>query len=165
MKQPLMLVHINREPKDDAETLIRSAAINLHMAAGEAALLEYYCKQSTCFRPSVSRIEKSTGLKKCYLLRARRLLEEDGLILITDKCIYIDWHRLRLFASLDPSAMPKQRCRRRIEPVKLKTGYRFSKEFIFRTKYQMTMEETVQWLSRIGEEEYEIWQKVVHHNI
>lgn len=135
------------------------------MAHGEQTLLRFYLEQSTGFAPSVSRIEKTTGLKKCYLLRARKLLEEDGLILLTERFLYIDWNRIRLFASLDPSAMPKQRCRRKISPVVLKTGYRFSKEFIFRTKYQMTVEDTVQWLSQITEEEYEIWQKVVHHNI
>ena len=139
------------------------------MAHGEQALLRFYLEQSTGFAPSVSRIEKTTGLKKCYLLRARKLLEEDGLILLTERFLYIDWNRIRLFASLNPAVIPKQRAKRQITPVRVRTERTFSKETVVNTAYLMKIGDLSDWLSRLTEDEYESWvsalKKVVHHNI
>lgn len=168
MLRPLRIVHLNKN-NEDSPALSAQAGEVLHMAHGEKTLLRFYLEQSTGFAPSVCRIEKTTGMKKRNILYARQLLQEDGLILETDKYLYVDWNRVRLFASLDPTITPKQRAKRQIAPVRVRTERTFSKETIVNTAYSMKIGDLSDWLSRLTEDEYESWvqglKKVLHHNI
>ncbi len=155
---PHKIVHLNMLEQYNALECIKSASRVLSMKPGEEALLIFYCAHSSGFRPSVSFISGQTGLDKRSILRNRRHLEEDGLIAVTDSVIYVDWSRIRLFASLDARMVPKQRSKRRIAPVNVRRGgATFTDAFLLRC-YTMPVSSLCRMLSSMPEEDYPVWK-------
>lgn len=102
MMRPLKIVHINVRSMDDREELCALCGSSLHMSKGEVKLLKYYAAQSSGFTPSVKRINEKTGLSRTQVYAVRNMLEKHGTVLVDQHCVYIDWERIRIFASLDP---------------------------------------------------------------
>ena len=99
---PPKIVHINVRSMDDREELCALCGSSLHMSKGEVKLLKYYAAQSSGFTPSVKRICNETGLSRAQVYNTRNMLEKHGVALLDQDCVYIDWERIRIFASLDP---------------------------------------------------------------
>lgn len=108
LKKPPRLLHHNRRLSDDMIFLICKTAMALHLSKGEQSLLEFYSTCSSGFRPSQQYVADTTGLSRRHVAKVRQKLELNGLIKVTDDAVYVDWSRLRLFSTLDPSMTSKK---------------------------------------------------------
>ena len=173
---PHRIIHLQKPVTDNGSVLIKSACSALSMKPGEYALLLFYCQQSSGFRPSINLITQRTGLGKRAILRNRQLLIEDGLIAVWRNCVFVDWDRIRLFASLNQALIPKQRSRRTIAPVIVRRSRKFNDRFLS-SCYAMPLNKLCMMLSSMPDEEYSEWctgmsrvgkrleMKKCHHNI
>ena len=103
LKKPPRLLHHNRRLSDDMILLICKTAMALHLSKGEQSLLEFYSTCSSGFRPSQQLAAEMTGLSRNHIPKIRAKLEKNGLIKVVNDAVYVDWSRLRLFSTLDPS--------------------------------------------------------------
>ena len=155
---PCRIIHVNRPCHNNMDETVKSACSALSLKPGESALLLFYCAQSSGFRPSISLITKRTDLGKRAILRNRQLLVEDGLIAVWKNCVFIDWERIRLFASLDRSMVPKQRSRRTIAPVIIRrNGRRFTDRFLLQC-HSMPIDSLCGVLSSMTDEDFDEWK-------
>lgn len=155
---PLRIIHINRSSSVIDRGLIKTACSALSMKSGEYALLLFYCQQSSGFRPSISLITKRTGLGKRAILRNRQLLVEDGLVAVWRNCIFVDWSRIALFATLDRSMVPKQRSRRTVAPVVVRRNARRFTDRFLSSCYSMPLNSLCGILSSMTDEDFNEWK-------
>ena len=126
---------------------------SLHMSKGEIKLLCYYAARSNGFKPSAKLISKETGLSRARVFAGRQMLEEHGVISVDNERVYIDWQRIRIFASLDPK-MTSKHCR--IAPIAKKRDYTIyypPKSFMIKLNSCST-EDACKMLSALTEDEY-----------
>lgn len=155
---PLKIIHLNRSSSVIDRGLIKAACSALSMKSGESALLLFYCQQSSGFRPSISLITQRTGLGKRAVLRNRQLLVEDGIVAIWRNCIFVDWSRIALFATLDRSMIPKQRSKRTVAPVVVRrNGRRFTNRFLL-SCHSMPVKSLCGILSSMSDEDFIEWK-------
>ena len=114
---PPKITHINAHATDKRGELCSLCSSSLHMSKGESALLRYYAAQSNGFKPALQHIANEIGITRFHVQRARAMLQKHGVICIADERVYIDWERIRLFSTLDPT-MTSKHCT--IAPVRLK---------------------------------------------
>ena len=107
MTKPLKVEHLNARATDSRESLVSLCASALHMSKGEERLLQFYARQQDGFTPAAKRIMDETGLGKRQVYYARDMLEKHGVAKSHDGCFYIDWERIRLFSTLDPTMTSK----------------------------------------------------------
>jgi hypothetical protein len=155
---PLRIIHLNKPPIIYWDETVKAACSALSMKPGETALLLFYCEQASGFRPSINLITKRTGLGKRAILRNRQLLIEDGLIAVWKNCIFIDWSRIALFATLDRSMVPKQRSKRTVAPVVVRrNARRFTDRFLLRC-HSMPVDSLCSILSSMSDEDFIEWK-------
>lgn len=114
---PPKITHVNSRAADNRGELCSLCSSSLHVSKGEAALLRYYAAQSNGFKPALQHIANILGISRFHVQRARKMLEAHGVICVDEERVYIDWERIRLFSTLDPS-MTSKRCF--VAPVKMK---------------------------------------------
>lgn len=106
--RPPRLVHENFRRCDNMPAIAADAAAALHMGKGERALLLFYSRHSTGFQPALQAIANATGMNRSQVYRNRNALYAHGIADERDGCLYIDWARLRIYASLDPKLTSKR---------------------------------------------------------
>ncbi len=88
--------------------------------------MKFYTSHADGFRPSLKLIESSTGIGLKYISELRQILVKYGLIAYDGKNVFIDWTRLRAFATADTRLMGKKRDWN-ITPMSLETDGDYKK--------------------------------------
>lgn len=146
--QPLSIKHINTKSTDDRKTLIDECKKTLHMSKSEHLLLEYYSEQSNGFRPSATHIANQLSISRRTVFYSRDMLEKHGIIGIEDDYLYIDWERIRLFSTLDPSLTGNNPT---VKPVISKEKFIVDYDFL---KYGPE-QDVINWFASITEEQFQ----------
>lgn len=82
---------------------------NLRIPKAARKLMTFYASRSDGFRPSLKYIDQETGIGVKNVSTVRNYLVRYGLIGYDGNNIFIDWVRLKAFASLDPSLMGRKK--------------------------------------------------------
>lgn len=86
------------------------------MTKAESDIFQFIATRSEGFKPSANYIAEETGWSRRKVFEAREQLVKFGIIGETDDQILIDWNRIRLLSTLDPS-MTGRKCT--VAPVAL----------------------------------------------
>lgn len=116
-RKPSAIHHVNFKKTDNFQELALKAAKNLHMGAGEYNLLSFYASCSDGFRPASNLVCEKTGVSKTHVYGLKTMLIQHGLAYTKDGAFYIDWDRVRLFASFDSTKTDKGAFIAPINPV------------------------------------------------
>lgn len=111
---PPRIVHQHVRNSDDRPALCKQCGAALKMSKGEVRLLLFYATCQTGFTPSLQLLSDQTGLSRKGVQKCRKALVSHGVIALSRYCVYVDWARIRLFASLDPAFISRHAT---IEPV------------------------------------------------
>lgn len=112
-----MIKHIGGRPSQEAQGLIVDQALsNFRMPKAARKLMMYYASCGTGFRPSLKTIDDVTHVGVKHISTIRQYLVTHGFIAYSDETIYIDWLRLKAFASMDPKLMGNKK-NWRVSPV------------------------------------------------
>lgn len=85
------------------------ALVNLRVPRAACKLMRFYVDHASGFRPSLKMIIEATGLDGNNVSRTRALLVAYGLLGYDGKTVYVDWVRLRAFATIDVKQMGKKK--------------------------------------------------------
>ena len=150
MTVPPRVVHVGYQRNDNLRAIAADTAVALHMGKGEKALLMYYAAQSSGFRPALQAIANATGQNRSQIWRNRAALERDGLVLLRDGQLIIDWNHAKIFASLDPE-MTSKHCV--IAPALSPVPWKDQRVSALEMKYG-DFETLIPKLANLSEEEY-----------
>lgn len=89
-------------PAAQRHTLVCDVSRNMHLKPNHSALLEFYCAQRAGFRPAEAYIASRIGVTPRWTRKLRQQLADLGVIGVDAEGVYIDWNRLRIYATLDP---------------------------------------------------------------
>lgn len=117
MKSPKIIHHQNGRKTDDRVFLLTQVAKTMHLTRTEAAILRELASEGEGFSPSAAFLSQKTNCSRREVFVARAKLVEFGLLGETDRIIIVDWERLRLFSTLDPT-LTSRSCT--VAPVTLK---------------------------------------------
>lgn len=105
-----MIKHLGGRPSQDNQGLIVDQALSNHRLPKAARkLMMYYASCATGFRPSLKTIDDVTHIGVKNISTVRQYLVTHGFIAYSDGTIYIDWMRLKAFASMDPKMMGRKK--------------------------------------------------------
>ena len=107
---PPKIIHSRSRPTLYRQ-MVTDAARNLHLRQQATALLSYYADQANGFRAALKTIEKHTKIPENKISDVRKRLIRFGLIAYQPKvCVYIDWERIKVYASLQkPLRLPQSK--------------------------------------------------------
>lgn len=146
--QPLVIKHINTKSTDDRNFLIDECKKTLHMSKSEYLLIKYYSEQTNGFRPSATHIANQLSISRRTVFYSRDMLEKHGIIGIEDGHLYIDWNRIRLFSTLDPTMTDNNPT---IAPVIPKEKFKVDYNFLIYGPEQ----DVISWFASITEEQFQ----------
>lgn len=85
------------------------ALSNLRVPRAACKLMRFYSARSEGFRPSLKMINEATNVGEKNISTIRALLVKRGLVGYDGRNVYIDWCRIRAFASLNPRMMGQRK--------------------------------------------------------
>lgn len=151
---PPSIFHLHGFASDNRLELCSDCSKALHMGKGEAALLKYYASCSDGFSPAVATICSKTGISRRRVFYDRDKLCDHGVTAIENNKLFIDWNRIRVFASLDPG-MTNKHCY--IAPVNTKKRHYniYINNKLFIRLESCSVEQAVKILGALSNEQYE----------
>ncbi len=93
------------------DELIHECATGVHLTSGAEKLLRYYASCGEGFRPAKKTVYAETGIHPSTLYRYKKELEDMAIIREGEygRAICLDWDRIRLYSTLDPSMTSRGR--------------------------------------------------------
>lgn len=85
------------------------ALVNLRVPRAACKLMRFYASRSEGFRPSLKMINDEIQVGEKNISTIRAWLVSHGLIGYDGKAVYIDWVRLKAFASIDVKMMGQKK--------------------------------------------------------
>lgn len=151
---PPRIYHMHSLASDDRKELCLLCSKALHMGKGEAALLSYYAACSDGFSPAVATVCAKTGSSRRQVYDMRTKLCEHGVAAMKDGMLYLDWYRIRTFASLNPF-MTSKHCA--IAPVNTKKPHYniYNNCKLFAELKSCSQEQAIGILGAMTEEQYD----------
>lgn len=158
-KSPMMIQHINFNKGDNMPELTLKAAKAMHMCRGEAALLAYYAACSSGHTPAAKHIAETIGCAPTYVYVLRKTLQAKGIINIVEDKIYVDWKRIRVYASLNPKKTTKDQFIRPQNPAiadRIAGAQQVNEKFL--EVWKMNLWEIIAYFGAMTEAEYRAWR-------
>ena len=152
-RKPAVIHHVNFKTTDNFQDLATRAAHNLHMGQGEMNLLSFYASCSDGFRPAAALVSEKVGVSKPHIYGLKTMLIQHGLAFTKDGAFYIDWDRVRLFASFDPTKTRKGDFVAPINPITARRITEYSK-FDVTWLLSMPLNKIIEIFSAMSEDEY-----------
>jgi hypothetical protein len=146
---PPRVVHRGGKLSDNRAALCKQCGAALHMSKGESALLQYYATCQNGYTPSLQSIANVLKIDRRTVQRCRTMLVEHGCIELTKQFVFIDWFRIRTFATLDPSMTCKHAI---IAPASPRN--RTADKYLG----AVPLDEAVATFAYMKDEEYEKWR-------
>lgn len=106
-RRSIAIHHTNFRKSDNFATLADRCAFALHMGHGEHKLLRFYASCASGFRPAAEHVAKETKMSMPNVYVVRNAMIKHGIAYMKNGALFIDWDRVRLFASLDPGKTSK----------------------------------------------------------
>lgn len=159
VKNPMSVNHINFSKTDDFAKLVIKAAKATHMSRGEAALLAYYAACSTGHTPAAKHIAERVGCTEPHVYVLRRALQSKGIITLIDNKIYVDWKRIKVFASLNPRKTTKGQFVRPQNPTimdRILGAQQVNDKFL--KVWKMSLNEIIVYFGSMTNAEYNAWR-------
>lgn len=159
VKTPMAIQHINFTKNDNFAKLTLKAAKAMHMCRGEASLMAYYAACSSGHTPAAKHIAETIGCAETYVYVLRKTLQAKGIITILDDKIYVDWKRIKVYASLNPKKTKKSQFIRPQNPViadRIAGAQSVNEKFL--QVWKMNLWEIIAYFGAMTEAEYRAWR-------
>lgn len=147
---PPRIIHRYGRIADDRPALCRLCGAALKMSKGELALLQFYASCQSGYTPSLQSIANKLRISRKGVQKCRNMLIKHGCIHLDCGNLYVDWHRIRLFSTLDPAMTNKHAV---VAPAILRPL-----PSLTRFLEAVTFEDALLSFSRMSDKEYDRWR-------